>query len=271
MVRPGATVRAMPDLAPSVVLLAVLGAGCVLAWLARIVVDESRRLAWGTLIVVAVLGAAVAWVPLDLLIEAPSAWLRTLVGIGGAVAAVAVASAWLLARERRRVRGTPDATVGQLIAMGEGERVEFKSTARWNTRTGSRDPRMEDEVAITVAGFMNAGGGTLLLGVDDDGTVRGLEEDLAMAPGHNRDGLQLWLRSMLAERLGRAVTADVAVAFENTGGGTVCRVDVAPADRPVFVGSTGGARTADFHLRVGNATRRLLTDEVLEYERRRWP
>jgi len=44
----------------------------------------------------------------------------------------------------------------------------------------------------------------------------------------------------------------------------------APADRPVFVGATGGARTADFHLRVGNATRRLLTDEVLEYRERRW-
>ena len=30
--------------------------------------------------------------------------------------------------------------------------------ARWNTRSGAKDPRMEDEVAITVAGFMNAGG-----------------------------------------------------------------------------------------------------------------
>jgi hypothetical protein len=38
----------------------------------------------------------------------------------------------------------------------------------------------------------------------------------------------------------------------------------------VFVGVTGGARTADFHLRVGNATRKLLTDEVLDYQERRW-
>ncbi len=177
----------------------------------------------------------------------------------------------LLAYQRRRARGAPDATVEQLIALGEGERVEFKATARWNTRSGARDARMEDEVAITVAGFMNAAGGTLLLGVDDDGTVRGLDEDLAMAPGHNRDGLELWLRSMLAERLGRAVTADAAIAFEDVDGRTVCRVDVAPAARPVFVGSTGGARAADFHVRTGNATRRLLTDEALEYERRRWP
>ena len=48
-------------------------------------------------------------------------------------------------------------------------------------------------------------------------------------------------------------------------------MDVAPASRPVFVGSAGGPKTADFHLRVGNSTRRLLTDEVLDYQARRWP
>jgi len=129
---------------------------------------------------------------------------------------------------------------------------------------------MEDEVVVTVAGFMNATGGTLLLGVDDDGAIRGLADDYAVVPGHDRDGFELWLRTLLAERLGRTVTADVGVTFVEINGRDLARVDVAPADRPVFVGATGGARTADFHLRVGNATRRLLTDEVLEYRERRW-
>jgi len=261
----------MPDLPPSLVVLAVLAEGVVLAAVSRLILPGSRRLAWGTVVVVAMLGAGLAWIPVDLFVATPTGIVRLVVGLVGALAAVAIASAILVARARLAARGSPEATVGELIAAGEGERMEFKSTARWNTKSGARDVRMEDEVAVTVAAFMNASGGTLLLGVDDDGTVRGLAEDLAMAPGRNRDGLELWLRSMLAERLGRAVTADVGVAFETVDGLDVCRVDVAPADRPVFVGSTGGARTADFHLRVGNATRRLLTDEVLEYQRRRWP
>ena len=70
---------------------------------------------------------------------------------------------------------------------------------------------METEVAIAVAGFMNAGGGTLLVGVDDDGRVLGLADDLTVMPGRDRDGFELWLRTMLAERLGRAITADVGV------------------------------------------------------------
>jgi hypothetical protein len=79
-----------------------------------------------------------------------------------------------------------------------------------------------------------ATGGSLLLGIDDDGAIHGLDDDHAVVPGRDRDGFELWLRTLLAERLGRAVTAD-------------------------------------FYLRVGNATRRLLTDEVLDYRARRWP
>lgn len=261
----------MPDLSPSFVLLTVLAPGAVLAGVARLVLPSSRRLAWSTTIVFAVLGAALAWLPFDVLDLSAESWVRVAAGVAGAVVSVGVATTVLLARRPRRARGVAGATIADLVAAGEGERIEFKSTARWNTRTAAKDQRMEKEVAITVAGFMNAAGGTLLLGVDDEGGVLGLADDYAVVPGGDRDGLQLWLRTMLAERLGRAVTADVGVSFEVIDGKDVCRVDVAPADRPGFLGSAGGARTADFHLRVGNATRRLLTDEVLEYQTRRWP
>ena len=270
--RPGhsATVAAVTELAPSAIILTVLATGAVLAGLARLVLPSSRRLAWSTTITTGVLGAALAWLPIDLFTTGTPLALRIAAGVTGSVIAVGVATTVLLARARAKARGAPGVTAAELIAAGEGERLELKATARYNTRTSVRDPRVEDEVAITVAGFMNAGGGTLLIGVEDDGTVRGLESDYSVVPGRNRDGLQLWLRTMLAERIGKAETADVGVAFEVIEGREVCRVDVAPADKPVFVGSTGGARTADFHLRVGNATRRRLTDEVLEYRAKRW-
>jgi hypothetical protein len=259
------------DVPISLVIFAVIGVGSVLALISRLVLRDSRRLAWSTTIVAAVLGAAIAWLPLDLL--AMSA--RGIVGLGlgllGAIVAVAAATSYLLAQQQRRSRGVAGATTRDLITQGEGERVELKATARWNTKTGAKDARMEDEILVTVAGFLNAAGGTLLIGVEDDGTIHGLADDYAVVPRQDRDGFELWLRTLLGERLGRAVTADVGVAFEAIEGQDVCRVDVAPAARPVFLGAGGGARAADFHLRVGNATRRLLTDEVLDYQRRRWP
>jgi len=38
----------------------------------------------------------------------------------------------------------------------------------------------------------------------------------------------------------------------------------------VFVDEPKGGRTADFYVRMGNSTRRLLTDEFAEYQRSRW-
>jgi hypothetical protein len=260
----------VPELPPSLVVFTVLATGAALGALTRLVLPTSRRLVWSTTIVASVLGAAIAWLPLDLLGEDPGGWARVAAGVLGAVIAVGVATSVLVARERRRSRGVADATVAELVEAGEGERVELKSTARWNTRSGAKDGRIEDEVVITLAGFMNATGGTLLVGVEDDGTAHGLADDYAVVPGGDRDGFELWLRTLLAERLGRAETADVGVSFTQLDGKDVCRIDVAPADGPIFVRSSGGARTADFHLRVGNATRKLLTDEVLEYQRRRW-
>lgn len=261
----------MSDVPPSIVVLAVVGAGAVLGWIVRLLVPDSRRLAWSTVILVAVVGAAIAWIPLDLLVPSPSGVTRLVVGLVGAVAVVAAASVLILAGERRRARGAPDRTAAELIAAGEGERIELKATARWNLRNGERDPRLEDEIVVTVAGFMNASGGTLLIGVADDGSIVGLADDYRVTVRHDRDGFELWLRELLVARIGRAPTADIGVAFEVLDGRDVCRLDVAPADRPVFVRATGGARTADFHLRVGNSTRKLLTDEVLEYQARRWP
>jgi hypothetical protein len=242
----------------------------VLAWAVRLLLPTSRTLSWSTTIVAAVVGAALAWLPLDILVASPGSVARLVVGIAGAVAAVAVTDAVLLARQRRRSRGAPEATVEALIAAGEGERIELKSTGRWNVHTKQRDPRIEDEVVVTVAAFLNAGGGTLLIGVADDGSIVGLDDDYAVTSGHGRDGYELWLREILGTRIGRAETADAGVSFHRVGDGDVCRVDVAPSDRPVFVRSTGGTHAANFHLRVGNATRLLLTDEVLDYSARRW-
>jgi len=258
------------ELSPPLFSLAVIAAGAVLAGVARLVLPASRRLNWSTTIVAAVVGASLAGLLVDALAADQPPAVEVIVAVAGSILAVASADAVLVARERRRAKGVPGSSVQELIAAGEGERVEFKSTARWNLRTGAKDGRLETEVALTVAGFMNARGGTLLIGVGDDGSLLGLADDYTVVPRGDRDGYELWLRSMLAERLGRAVTADVGVCFEHVAGRDICRIDVAPAERPVFLAEPGGARTADFYLRVGNTTRRLLTDEALEYAAARW-
>src|SRR5439155_7908424 len=75
-----------------------------------------------------------------------------------------------------------------IIARGEGKVVEFKATGRKNLHTGDKDPKVEWGVVKTLAGFMNAHGGTLLVGVADDGEVSGLEADFPFLKKPDCDG-----------------------------------------------------------------------------------
>ena len=68
-------------------------------------------------------------------------------------------------------------SVSELLAAEESDEVEFKSTLRTNLHTGQADAKIELSALKSVAGFLNAQGGTLMIGVDDDGKVLGLAAD----------------------------------------------------------------------------------------------
>lgn len=99
-----------------------------------------------------------------------------------------------------------------LIAGGETATVEFKSTARFNKHTRDSDPRLEMAVIKTVAGLANAAGGTLLIGVDDDGNALGLEGDFGLTRKGDADGFQLWLTDLLGNAIGKPAASAAAIS-----------------------------------------------------------
>jgi hypothetical protein len=56
-----------------------------------------------------------------------------------------------------------------LVARGESDLVEFKSSARWDYREQKVNKALEHVIVKTLASFLNGKGGTLLIGVDDAG------------------------------------------------------------------------------------------------------
>lgn len=159
--------------------------------------------------------------------------------------------------------------IRRLIAEHENSRVEFKSSARWNYKKGGRDTEMEFEVIRTVAGFQNTKGGKLLIGVDDDGEVLGLENDYKVTPKGNSDGLALWLTTFFINALGKTEAMGVDVSFANIDDNEVCLIDVQPSPTPVFINIPKSKIEAEFYVRMNNQTRRLTTAEVLQYQTNR--
>ena len=68
-----------------------------------------------------------------------------------------------------------DSELRTILARGEGQFVEFKSAWDLGPTPPKRLPRraLRDKIADVVAGFANADGGLLLVGVDDDGAPTG--------------------------------------------------------------------------------------------------
>lgn len=165
-----------------------------------------------------------------------------------------------------------DTTLADLLESGESQTLEYKSSARWNVRAGQADKKMEQIIVKAVCGLLNGDGGTLLVGVDDDGTVLGLDLDYkTLGRQSNRDGYELFLRQLLDTNLSVSTAGMVSIRFEDVDGLDVCIVLVVPSGKPVFAKApTGNAGATDFWVRIGNACKQLHGDEMIEYQDLHW-
>ena len=160
-------------------------------------------------------------------------------------------------------------TVAELIDNDEDFAVEFKSTARWDVREGQPSKAMEDAVVKTVAGFLNTDGGTLLIGVDNERHVLGLDHDYARVKPANGDGLVNWLTTHLIHALGHTPVSRTRARITVHEGAEICRLDVARSSGPVRA-KTSKAEDM-FFVRMNNSTRVLPDDEVDAYVADHWP
>lgn len=257
----------------SLFIASILVGGFVLGSLARLIVPGSQRLTWSETTLVGIAGAALG----ALLVNAATPDTSTtglrlgtlLGGLGGSVVVLGIMT-WVMNHFGIRQAVDEHRSTQELIADGETHQVEFKQTARWNIHTKKRDPKIELVIAKTVAGFLNSDGGTLLIGVADDGSTTGLDEDLKLMKQPDLDRYELWLTDHLERCLGKPAVANVTVTFELVANSQVCRIEVEAGPAPVFLDEPGGNREADMYVRMGNSTRKLLTDEAFEYAKQRW-
>ncbi len=255
----------------AIFIVAILVAGLILGSIARFLVPGEQRLSLAETTIIGMVGAAVSAAGTNVLTSSGDLDRVDLGTVVGAVlGSLIVLTIFLWLASLFGWRDKPKVDVTDVIAAGESSSVEFKSTARVNLFTGARDDTMELAIAKTVAGFLNGDGGILVIGIDDNGRAVGLDKDLATMKAPDHDRYELWLVDHLQRTLGKPAVAFVSIAVEPYAGEHVVVVTVEPSDRPVFLNEPKAGRTADFYLRMGNSTRRMLTDEFNEYQRSRW-
>ena len=174
-----------------------------------------------------------------------------------------VADAYAKLRDGSPVSATAAVVVEELIRGGEGLHVEFKSTLRVNLHTGERDPKMELAALKTIAGFLNSRGGTLVIGVSDDGETLGIEADGFAS----EDKMHLHLVNLLKDRMGAQHSLYVHPRFEDRDGSRVLVVQCWAANSAVFIRDGDLER---FYVRTGAATTELNARQAQEYATQRF-
>lgn len=161
-------------------------------------------------------------------------------------------------------------SIGSVLAQGESNATEFKSSARWDYRQAKHNKALEVVVAKTLAGFLNSeDGGGLILGVDNAGKPLGLEQDFKTLNTHpNRDGYEQFLVNLIKSKLGNVAAAHVKIRFCVHDGKEICIVFAERSNRPVYLDDNPQPH---FYLRVGNTTQELVGQEVPDFIKPRFP
>ena len=147
----------------------------------------------------------------------------------------------------------------KVLSRGEGVSVEFKYALSRTTK---------EKILETICAFLNTRGGTILVGVSDEGQVLGLNGTTAK----KLDEYKISINQMLNDRTSAEVSAHVRFHLERHEGKNLLRIDCAPAHYPIiyhegkddiFYYRSGSSNVSTMR---GNNLRHLLTYTLTRFK-----
>ena len=147
----------------------------------------------------------------------------------------------------------------ELIKNKESEEIEFKSTLRTNLHTNEFDKKMEFSALKTISAFLNSNGGTLLLGITDEGKILGIEQDKFP----DTDKFNLYLISLIKEKIGKKHFHLIEIQNTLIEHRTIVKISCKKSKSPVFLKSD--LNEEEFYVRMGPSSVQLKGSELVEY------
>ena len=151
-------------------------------------------------------------------------------------------------------------SVSEILKEDENRYLEFKSSLRWDYRQEKVNPELEKVIMKTIAAFGNTDGGMLLIGVDDDKNILGLEKDFQTLKKTDQDYYEVHLRNILHKLMGvKYVSKYIRTEFEKVDDKVICKVKVISAKEPVYLkyNNKNGQQEEKFYVRSGNSSHEI--------------
>ncbi len=194
-------------------------------------------------------------------------WLNFAILAGSILLGATIMTILLVRRYSHQLKDLPQQHINSqgfenevfaLIRAGESTTLEFKSTMRTNLKTGKPGKEIELAWLKTVAGFMNSDGGILLIGIEDDGKLLGIEIDNFA----NEDKCRLHFKNLLNTHIGAEFTRFIHLKIVTIREKTILIVECERVRRPVFLRV---GKNEDFFIRSGPSSTKLTMSQLVKY------
>lgn len=143
-----------------------------------------------------------------------------------------------------------------LIKKGEDEVLEFKSTYKWDINKNKVNKELPHEISIALCAFLNSEGGTLLIGIKDNGKIYGLENDIKLFK--TLDKLQQDITNTIRRDLGGS-GMDFKMSTKKINSKIICIIEIDSSKNPVFY------KNKELYIRRGSASHNLNPKEAYDY------
>ncbi len=153
--------------------------------------------------------------------------------------------------------------VKRLIYSGESKTIEFKETFSLDISKSIREKYIEDACIKTIAAFLNSEGGSLLVGVSDEGEIKGIEREVYFN-NSNFDKFLLHFKNIIKSRIGEQFYPLVNHRLVEVDQKFILLVECKSSEMEVYVDQK------DFFVRTNPSTDKLEGPKLVAYIRNRF-
>jgi uncharacterized repeat protein (TIGR03833 family) len=163
----------------------------------------------------------------------------------------------------------------QELPSDEDHKTEFKSTFRLDLNRLEKgdgkkvqNKEVEKEIPVTISAMANSEGGILLIGVDDDGKILGLENDYDLLQNPNDDKFQRMIWQSIQNSIqNMAYVSKLKLSLIQKESKKICLIEIPPSDEPIFLHENN---TQESYVRVGPKSEKFGPADFMKYSKTRF-
>ncbi len=150
----------------------------------------------------------------------------------------------------------------------ENYSLEFKSTLRRSTKANQVDKNLEWVITKTVNAFLNTYGGTLIIGITDDGYIHWLDDDYNSLQKKNKDGFDLQLTQVIIDYIWAERNSFIHISYHTIDDKDVCAIEIKRATKAVHLKKSH--KDNSFYIRINGRSEPLAGEAIQKYIENHW-